>query len=141
MQLTDYEKGYIAGIIDGEGSICLTKHHANEFRSPDISVTSTTYEILDYLKNKIGGIISSQKTKKETYKQSWVWHLKTNSALELLEQIQDYLLVPQKKARAQLLTSTYKQVTSRNGRYSKEKLKQKLAFEELFFKLQFAPVV
>ena len=46
MILTELDKGYIAGIIDGEGSICLTKHHPNEFRSPEISVTSTTYEIL-----------------------------------------------------------------------------------------------
>lgn len=135
MELTDFDKGYIAGIIDGEGSICLTKHHQNEFRSPEIEVSSTTYEILQYLKDKIGGSISV-KTKNHTiYKDSWLWKIRTNLALELLENIQDYLLVPEKKYRAQLLVSKYKKVTPRNGRYSEEKLKEKMAFEKEFFNI------
>ena len=117
MILSDFDKGYIAGIIDGQGSICLTQQHSNEFRYPNIQVSSTTYEILEYLKNKVVGSIS----------------IKTNLTLELLEQIQDYLLVPEKKKRALLLTSEYKKVTPRNGKYSKEKLAEKLAFETKFF--------
>ena len=46
MELTELQKGYIAGIIDGEGSICLTRNNANEHRSPNITVASTIYEIL-----------------------------------------------------------------------------------------------
>jgi len=41
--------------------------------------------------------------------------------------------VPEKKKRALLLTSEYKKVTPRNGKYSKEKLAEKLAFETKFF--------
>lgn len=133
MQLTDIEKGYIAGIIDGEGSICLTRNRLNEFRSPSVTVASTTYELIEYLKNKIGGVVSIKAKEKDNYKQSWIWCIRTNLALELLEEIQNYLLVPEKKYRANLLTSKYKQVTPRNGKYSEEKLKEKLAFEEEFF--------
>ena len=133
MQLSEFDKGYIAGIIDGQGSICLIQHHKNEFRSPEIQVSSTTYEILTYLKEKIGGNISVKTKNHPKYKDAWLWKIRTNLALQLLDQIQDYLLVPEKKYRANLLTSTYKQVTPRNGRYSEEKLKQKLAFEEQFF--------
>lgn len=97
MELSEFDKGYIAGIIDGEGSICLTKHHQNEFRSPEIEVTSTTYEILQYLKDKVGGTISKKTQNHEIWKDSWVWKVRVNAALELLEQIQDYLLIPQKK--------------------------------------------
>lgn len=46
--MTEQEKGYLAAIIDGEGTITLTKD--KEFRYPVIQVTSTTYEIVDYLK-------------------------------------------------------------------------------------------
>lgn len=133
MQLTELEKGYIAGIIDGEGSICLTTKRIGEFRSPSISVASTTYELVEYLKNKIGGNISIKTKSQEHHKQSWVWAIGTNLTLELLEEIQNYLLVPEKKYRANLLTAKYKQVTVRNGKYSEEKLKEKLAFEEEFF--------
>lgn len=133
MVLTEFDKGYIAGIIDGEGSICLTRVNINEHRSPEILVSSTTYEILEYLKNKCGGTISIKIKNHEIYKDSWMWKLRTNKALELLEQIQDYLLVPEKQYRAKLLTSKYKKVTPRNGRYNEEKLKAKLAFEEEFF--------
>lgn len=135
MILTEKDKGYIAGIIDGEGSICLTKHHSNEFRSPEISVTSTTYEILQYLKNTIGGNISTKTKYNENYKDSWLWKIRTNLALELLNEIKDYLLVPEKKARAELLINEYKSVTPRNGRYSEEKLKQKLDFEKRFMEI------
>lgn len=136
MELSEFDKGYIAGIIDGEGSICLTKHHQNEFRSPEIEVTSTTYEILQFLKDKVGGTISKKTQNHEIWKDSWVWKVRVNAALELLEQIQDYLLIPQKRNRAKLLTSEYKKVTPRNGRYNEEKLAQKQDFEERFFEIQ-----
>ena len=49
--MTDVEKAYIAGIIDGEGSIMLIKLHSNEFPSPCISIASTTLELLTYIKS------------------------------------------------------------------------------------------
>jgi hypothetical protein len=43
--------------------------------------------------------------------------------------------VEQKKKRAQWIINNYDQVTSRNGKYAPELLKEKLLFEEVFFKL------
>ena len=53
----------------------------------------------------------------------------------MLSEISEYLLEPNKKARADLILNKYKEVTPRNGRYSEEKLRQKLQFEEDFFNL------
>ncbi len=50
--MTDAEKAYIAGIIDGEGSIMLTKFHNNQYPSPCISISSTTIELLEWIKKK-----------------------------------------------------------------------------------------
>ena len=133
MDLTETEKGYIAGIIDGQGSICLTQNKSNEFRYPNLQVSSTTYEILQFLKNKIGGSISKKRENKENCKPAWKWGLGTNPTIELLNEIQDYLLVPEKIYRAKLITSEYKKVTPRNGKYSEEKLKMKLEFEKKIF--------
>jgi hypothetical protein len=133
MKLAEIDKGWIAGIIDGEGSICLTRQKANEHRSPELEVTSTTKEMLEKLQGLCGGSISIQKVYQAHYKPSWHWNIKGNKVLELLSEIREYLLVPEKKYRADLLVNEYKLVTPRNGRYSAEKLQQKLDFEKRFF--------
>lgn len=48
--MTSEEKAYIAGIIDGEGSIMLLKFHKNQYPAPCVSVASTTLELLEYIK-------------------------------------------------------------------------------------------
>lgn len=131
--LTENAKGYLAGIIDGEGSICLTKQHANQHRSPEITVTSTTYEMLEYMKELCGGSISHKKIYAEHHKEAWKWGIKGDKAIEFLTQIKDYLLVPEKKYRADLIVNEYKAVTPRNGRYNEETLAKKLDFEKRFF--------
>lgn len=136
MELTENQKGYIAGIIDGEGSVCLSKKAANEHRSPELQVTSTTKEILTYLQELCEGVVSSQKIYKDTYKPSWRWTLRGDKAINLLTQIKDQLLVPEKKYRATLIVEEYKKVTPRNGKYSPEKLAAKLDFEKRFFEFE-----
>lgn len=59
--MTSIEKAYIAGIIDGEGSIMLLQLHNNQFPVPCISIASISYELLEWLKQTIGtGIIKSK---------------------------------------------------------------------------------
>ena len=56
-----WEASYVAGIIDGEGSINLTRMHVNEFRRPNISIASTDKDLLIYIKTLTGGIINNKK--------------------------------------------------------------------------------
>lgn len=133
MELSDFQRGYIAGIIDGEGSICLTQNRPNEHRSPSISVTSTTQEMLFFLQELCGGHISKVKKVEEHHKQAWHWVLRGDKSIELMTEIYSYLLVPEKYYRAKLIVQEYKKVTPRNGRYSEEALKKKLDFENRFF--------
>ncbi|MEH7382987.1 LAGLIDADG family homing endonuclease [Bacillus sp. JJ1533] len=44
--MKEWEASYIAGIIDGEGSISLTRMHGKEHRRPCISIASTDLELL-----------------------------------------------------------------------------------------------
>lgn len=46
-----WEASYVAGIIDGEGSINLTRMHEKEFRRPCISVASTDKGLLIYIQS------------------------------------------------------------------------------------------
>ena len=60
--MTLVEKSYLAGIIDGEGSIMLLKFHKNQFPSPCISIASISLELLEWVKKKTCvGIIKSKK--------------------------------------------------------------------------------
>ena len=84
---------YIAGIIDGEGTITLSKiHKTSKFRHPVIAVSSTSYEILQFIHTHYGGTIINHKTYKKHHKRSWVWKTTYNKAIKLVSDIYPYLL-------------------------------------------------
>ena len=131
--MTEEEKGYLAGIIDGEGTITLTKD--GEFRYPAVSVSSTTLEIMTYLKEHFGGVVTKKRERDPRYKLAYCWKIERRKAIELLSEIVDDLLEPRRKARAKLIIADYIRLTPRNGRYSEAARKAKHDFEEKFFSL------
>lgn len=126
-------RAYTAGVIDGEGTITLSRLPNREFRYPCVSVSSTTKEILDFLKEAYGGSISRHKTYQEHHKQAWSWKVINRNAINLLLDIQDMLLDPIKSYRAKLITTQYIALTPRNGRYTPEQRLAKLMYEQEFF--------
>lgn len=124
---------YTAGLLDGEGTITISKNRKSaKFRHPQISIASTTLELLKYLQNTFGGYISSKKIYAPHHKQSWHWQVHGTHALVFAALIAPYLKEPEKKRRAELLTSQYKKVTPRNGKYTNIMLSKKLEFEQNF---------
>ncbi len=124
---------YAAGLIDGEGSITLTKSRASvPYRRPGVTVASTTRELVDFMKDNFGGSITKKKTYQAHHLPSYHWQVYNEGALRLLEQISNYLLEPKKKARAKYLLDQYKGVTPRNGKYTPAMKEAKLLFEEEF---------
>lgn len=124
---------YTAGLIDGEGTITLTRSKPTENRAPVVSVSSTTYEFMAYLKAGYGGSICRHKTYREHHKQSWFWSVRGVAAIELLEQVAMFLLEPAKKRRAEMILLEYQQVTKRNGKYNELERRMKEDFERRFF--------
>lgn len=128
---------YLAGLLDGEGTIGIARNNATEHRSPYISVTSTTPEIMQFLQENFNGHISSHKTYEDRYKPSQTWKLKKKiEVFDLLEKVQEHMLEPSKKERIKLLLAEYDRVTMKNGKYNKEKLQAKLEFEERFLAIK-----
>jgi hypothetical protein len=131
--LTDAEAAYIAGIVDGEGTVSLVRHHSGERRRPVVSVANTEYELLAYLKQTIGaGRITRKCVAKDHHTPSFAFAIYSRQALELLRQISSYLRT-HKRARAELLLAQYLLVTPRNGRYTGELIAARAAFETQFF--------
>jgi LAGLIDADG-like domain len=132
-----WEAAYIAGIIDGEGSISLTKMHEHEHRRPCISIASTDKELLIYIQSLSGGTINNKKNyNPNKHKDSFTLNIKNKEAvISLLGFISPYLRVDKKRKRALWILKKYEEVTPRNGKYNLESLEKKLSFEEAFFRI------
>ena len=109
--------GYVAGIIDGEGTITIgrseyiahKKHIAKsgdvrEYDSPTIgfhvkvSVKNTDVRLIKWLKFRFGGEYYESKADKETWKNTFVWHHRAESKQEFLLAILPYLIVKREQA-------------------------------------------
>lgn len=133
-----WEASYVAGIIDGEGSITLTRMHENEYRRPCITIASTDIELLIYLQTLIGGSINNKKNyKPERHKNSFTLIIKKKEEVFFaLKHISPFLRIDKKRLRAQWILNHYDSVTVRNGKYTSEGLNKKVAFEDGFFKIK-----
>lgn len=127
---------YMAGLMDGEGSIMLSRVQSNQNRTPVLSITMTTESIIRWLQDTFGGTVSVKKTYKEHHKPAWVWKLtKQADVFHVLDSILPYMKEPQKVARGNYILDHYLSVTVRNGKYNAEQKESKLAFEANFLLL------
>lgn len=137
-KLVSVDAAYIAGLIDGEGTITLSRKHRNENRHIVVSISNTERELLEYVLTSVGaGKITSKKTSKEHHTQSYTYAISNRQALDLLEQITRYLKT-YKRLRAELVLKSYIALTPRNGYYTPELLKQREEFIQIFF--DFSPL-
>jgi hypothetical protein len=118
------EKAYLAGIIDGEGTVTLTRHHRNETPTPSVSVANNNLELLKWIKCLVGGMIVSKKKRKAHHNDSYAWTIRQDKAIQLLKEIEQYLII--KKLQADLIIQKYKSVTHRAGKYTPEMLEKKM---------------
>jgi hypothetical protein len=131
--LSDVEAAYIAGIIDGEGTITLTRTKGG-FRAPIVSISSNDLELLEWVKETIGGgWILIKPPRRATHKIGYAWCIKSRNAVLLCAMIKPYLRIASKYRRADLLTDRYLSVTKRNGNYSDAERESKVDFEAEFF--------
>jgi hypothetical protein len=125
---------YLAGLMDGEGTITLSyESKGDKWRSPVLSVSSTTAELVDALKSTYGGCICKHKKSQQHHKQAYSWRCPRGLVAELCDSLKDLLVVPEKQHRASLIASSYRQCTPRNGKYTSEQAQLKTMFEYNFF--------
>jgi len=128
--LSKTDAAYIAGLIDGEGTVTLTRKHKNENRQLCVSISSTEIELLEFVLAATGvGKITNKQASKSHHAQSYAYAVYNRQALSLLEQILPYLR-SYKSDRAALILKDYLTLTPRNGKYSGETLARKKVFEK-----------
>ena len=122
--MKETEKAYLAGIVDGEGTVTLMKHHKNETPTPCVSVANNNLNLLNWIKIRLGGVIVSKKKRLIHHNDSYVWSVRQDRAIRLLGEIKKYLII--KKPQADLIVNKYKSVTHRAGKYTPGMLKNKM---------------
>ncbi len=131
--LSEVDAAYVAGIIDGEGTITLTRTHRGENRRPVVSISSTELELLTYVRSVIGaGRVTTKVCAQSHHSPSFTYCITSRQALTLLAQVSPYLRTYKFK-RARLLLEEYQRVTPRNGRYTTEQRAARAHMEERFF--------
>ena len=124
---------YLAGILDGEGSIMLTRQKSKSLRSPSLSVTSIDEELIEWLLTNFGGIKVKKKKYRKNHAQAWEWRLRNKLKLfDLLKNVLPYIVIERKRQKIVYLLENYDKVTQRNGKYTEEMLNKKLSFEKNF---------
>jgi hypothetical protein len=131
--MKEYDKGWLVGIIDGEGSIRLNPRGSKGgWRRPNVSVVSTDQSIVERCREISGsGWICQHKKTNKKHKDQFEWILGTPATVELLQEIGHLLVVGQKRDRA--LFIVHHHFSKRN--YTKEEREQKAEFEKRFYEL------
>lgn len=102
-ELSVADAAYIAGFIDGEGSIFLEKRKNKA--SLRLSVSNTNKAVMDWIIEKIGvGVVHSGRKQSEKNKQVHIFILSGESVETLLKQIEPYLIVKKEQAKLALET-------------------------------------
>ena len=133
--LTPVQSAYIAGLVDGEGTITLTRKHRSENRRLALTVSSTERKLLEYVLEVVGaGIITNKRVYRSHHRASWTYQIFNRQALDLLRQIASHLNT-YKANRAALVLKQYILLTPRNGKYSVEMKEKREAFVQNFFEV------
>ncbi len=135
--LSPTDTAYIAGLIDGEGTVTLCRKHRNENHQLAISISNTEIELLDYVLDAVGaGKITRKRTAKQHHTPSYCYAIYNRQALDLLKQILPFLKTYKLK-RAQLILEEYLALTPRNGKYTAHMQQRRDEFVRSVFAIKY----
>jgi hypothetical protein len=128
--LSECDAAYLAGLVDADGTVTVTRKHRNENRHPALSISNTDIDLLKFVSEKVGaGKITSKRVVHQNHTPSFAYVVYNRQALNLIKQIQPFLQTYKAK-RAELIIRNYLALTPRNGKYNKNMLLARKSFEE-----------
>jgi hypothetical protein len=133
------DAAYLAGLIDGEGTITLGRKHATDGRQLTISISNTERAILEFALRPIGaGKITAKRSAKAHHAPAFTYAVWNRQALSLLAQVAPFLR-SYKRYRAALVLDNYVRLTPRNGKYTPALLSARQRFESEVLSLRASP--
>ena len=130
--MPNVDAAYLAGLIDGEGTIALSRLHARNNRQLVVTISSTERVLVDWALHTIrAGKITTKKPAASHHAPGLTYVIANRQALALLEQVTPFLK-SYKVKRARLVLDHYLEVTPRNGKYDLRTRNARLEFERKF---------
>lgn len=110
IKLSDFQKGYLAAIIDGEGMIRINKAHDRRwsvehyYLAPIISIVNTDAKLMAGIRDMVKvGRFFKETSRILGHKDKYVYNIASiNGCKQILEQIKDGLIVKKRQADAVL---------------------------------------
>jgi len=133
---TDIEIGWLAGIIDGEGSVSMDPRNGSRY--PRISVPSTDIAILEKCQKITGyGSITPRHSRRSIkHSPTWQWRISgSRQVLDVLCLLHEHLTCPRKKARASFIIRHIDELCKIGGNYSLKELERRKELQTAFFDL------
>lgn len=103
-QIPETDKAYVAGFVDGEGTITITRQSAKTFGGNEnfytsLEISNTNLEILEWIQSLYGGTLkTSQNHKHGNRKISYVLYWYSEKARPVLVSIYPYLRIKKEHA-------------------------------------------
>lgn len=106
---------YLAGIVDGEGSISLYRRKGGFLPYPVVTIDSIDLELLEFVVHVAGGNVVTKKRYKDHHSQTYSWRLVHRPAVIFLSQILAHLKINRKRRKAALLVAEWDFCTPHPG--------------------------
>lgn len=97
--ITDLQKAYFAGMIDGDGCISIIKEHSSY--TIQVTVLMTRKEVPELLHSLYDGRLSTH-SRQENHKDVWCWRVSYQKAENFLLDIQPFLILKSEQCRLAL---------------------------------------
>ena len=146
--ITNEILAYTAGIMDGEGSICIAKSAPsvkNGTKSPShwlqVGIINTNRELIEWLEKTFGGHISdnSHSPSRKRQRPCWAWRVTSIQAKIFLQSIYPYLKIKKKQAKLAIEFQEKRNKISNNGKQITNKgLSIKILQEREWYKQEIA---
>lgn len=113
-ELSPVDAAYLAGFMDGEGSIMLTPRRDKV--SVKLSATNTDLNILEWITEVTGvGNVSKQHLYSENRRQTWFFYCNSDAAISIIEQILPYLKIKSEQAKLAIETQRRLRIPALNA--------------------------
>jgi hypothetical protein len=111
--LSERDRAYLAGIIDGEGCIMLARRHPNgpnrrPVYAPYVSIANTSPALRSWLEERLPGLATYNRFNRQPgrWREQWTWMLAGNrQVMTFLREIAPYLVI--KREQAELVAGGY----------------------------------
>lgn len=117
--LTDTELAYVAGLVDGEGSI-WSSYPKTGMRPLALVVSMIHRPTIEWLHGKCGGYVSPRRSNAANARQAWVWHLHGIRSGSLLKRIIPFMVTKREEAEVGLKLWATFWVNQWRGRLTEE---------------------